>query len=235
MKKICFLIFSVFFLTGCSAEYNLVYENGILSESLSVTSNKTDVIDGQSFDSLINNYYNNINLLVDYTIQPGDANEEEILSRFDFYNKRILEENGKYGINLFYSYKERNDFEKSYIVYNLYDNANISDNYIQVHSIKDIFSSYPYLDGINITFKSDKKVECINADKVEDNVCYWYVNKYNYLNNKSIKVNFINNEETNILTANNGWNIIYIILGIVGISLLIAFIVIYEKVKKSNK
>lgn len=235
MKKICFLIFSIFLFAGCSADYNLVYENEVLSESLSVTSDKTDIIDGQSFDSLVNNYYNNINLLVDYTIQPGDMSEEETLSKYAFYNKSIIEENGKYGINLFYSYKENSDFEKSYIVYNLYDNVNISDNYIQVHSIKDIFSSYPYLDSINITFKSDKKVECVNADKVEDKMCYWYINKYNYLNKKNIKVNLDSNEETNILIANNGWNIIYIILGIISIVLLIAVIVIYEKVRKSNK
>ena len=235
MKKICFLIFSIFFLTGCTAEYDLVYENGVLRESLSVTSNKNDIIDGQSFDSLINDYYNNINLLVDYTIQPGDANDEEILSRFDFYNKSIINENNTYGINLFYSYKNKKEFKNSYIVYNLYDNASISDKYIQVHSIKDIFSSYPYLEDVNITFKSDKPIECINADKIEDNICYWYINKYNYLNKKNLKVNLYSGEESNILTANNGWNIIYIILGIVGISLLIAFIIIYEKVRKSNK
>lgn len=235
MKKICFLIFSIFLLTGCTAEYNLVYENGVLSESLIIMSNKTDVINGQSFDSLVNNYYNNVNLLVDYTNQPGDMSEAESLSKYAFYNKSIIEKNGQYGINLFYSYKENSGFEKSYIVYNLYDNANISDNYIQVHNIKDIFSSYPYLDSISITLKSSRKVECTNADKVEDNMCYWYINKYNYLNYKNIKVNFVDDEEINALTKNSISNLIYIILGIVCIGLLITIIVIYEKVKNSNK
>lgn len=232
MKKVCFLIFSIFFLTGCSAEYNLVYEDGVISESLSVISNKTDIIDGEYYDSLVNNYYNNINLLVDYTVQPGDISEEEKLQKFDFYNKSIIDNNGKYGINLFYSYKERNDFKQSYIVYNLYDNVSITDSYIQVYDVKDIFSSYPYLDDINITFKTDKNIDCINADNVEDNVCYWHINKYNYLNNKSIKVNFVNNSESNILISSNSWSII---LGIIGIGLLVGIVVIYEKVKKSNK
>lgn len=235
MKKVCFLLLSIFFLTGCSANYSLVYENGVLSESLSVTSNKSDVIDGEYYDSLVNNYYNNVNLLVDYTVQPGDMSEEEQLQNYNFYNKSIIDSDGKYGINLFYSYNERNNFKYSFIVHNLYDNVSVTNDYIQVYNVKDIFSNYPYLDSINITFKSDKNVDCINADKVEDGVCFWYINKYNYLNNKSIKVNFVNNSEINILTSNNGWDIIYIILGIIGISLLVAIIVIYEKVKKSNK
>ena len=54
-------------------------ENGNFYESLDIVSTKDSVVDGQSFNTLIDNYYNNVTLLVDYKVQPGDMSEEEIL------------------------------------------------------------------------------------------------------------------------------------------------------------
>lgn len=234
MKKIILFICFIF-LTGCSAEYNLVYENNKVIESLNVLSLPNDIVDGQIFSNKVDSYYNNINLIVDYKVEPGDMSESEIVAKYPTYKKSLINNDGLYGLKLGYTYELKDDYSNSAIVYQLFNKVVINDNYFQANNIKDVFSNYPELDSINITFKTDKKVANSNADKVENNIYYWNINKDNF-EGKSINVKFNNSlvEEENILNANNGWNLIYIILGIIGVGILISIIVIYEKVRKSN-
>ena len=174
-------------------------------------------------------------MLVDYKSEPGDMNESEIVAKYPTYNKSLINSNGLYGIQLGYTYELKDNYSNSAIAYQLFNKLVVNDNYFQANKIKDIFSNYPELDSIKITFKTDKEVESSNADKVENDIYYWDINKDNF-QSKSINVMFGNSliVEENILNANNGWNFIYIILGILGIGILISIIVIYEKVKKSN-
>ena len=228
MKKVI-LIICFIFLTGCKAEYNLVYENDKISESLNIVSTQE-----QSFKDLVNDYYNNLVLIVDYKIDTGDMSNSEVISKYPTYNKSIIN-NDLYGLNLGYTYNLQDDYKNSSIVHGLFNRFSVNDSYFKAYDIKDIFSNYPELDSIKITFKTDKEVESSNADKVENDIYYWDINKDNF-QSKSINVMFGNSliVEENILNANNGWNLIYIILGIIGVGILISIVVIYEKVKKSN-
>ena len=107
---------------------------------------------------------------------------------------------------------------------------------IKVFDIKDIFSIYPYLESINISFSTDKSVLKTNCDKKENNIYYWNINKDNYLN-KIIEIEFKEDIVLNSSDVDEDENsdIIYYILGIIGIVLIISIVVIYEKIINSNK
>lgn len=235
MKKIYFLLFSLFLLTGCNAEYSLVYENDKVIESLNILGNSEEIIYGDKFSSLIENYYNNINFLVNYEDQPGDLSEQEILLNYNVYNKKLINNNGMYGISLNYAYNLKKDFEKSAIVYTLYNGADFSDDYIITYDTKKVFSNYSYLKNLTISFKTDKKILEINSDEEKDGIYYWYLNEDNYLN-KNIFIRFDNNQSNIPLLNNlNNEEIMSLIITISSISILIILVVIVEKVRKSNK
>ena len=64
----------MFILTGCNAEYNLIYEDNILKENLKVTSNKEE-----SFINEINNYYSR-DFIINYKLDIGDMSDSEYVS-----------------------------------------------------------------------------------------------------------------------------------------------------------
>lgn len=231
MKRIIILICFIFF-TGCKAEYNVVYENDQIKESFSIIFLDNEV----SFKNSINDYYNNSTLIVDYNIDTGDMSNSEIILKYPIYNKSIINKDGEYGFQLGYDYELVGDYKNSSIVHSLFDNFIINDNFFKAYDIKDIFLNYNDLEEIVISFKTDKKVESSNADKVEDDIYYWNINKDNW-ENKTISLTYSNSKDNHIknVVNSNSSNILYIILGVIGIGILISVIVIYEKVKNSNK
>jgi len=179
-------------LSGCTVNYNLTYENEVFSEEVNVIGLKDSVYDGISFSNIIDNYYNNVNLLVDYKIQPGDMSEEEIIKEYETYEKNLINNNTSYGININYEYKKESKFSNSQLVYAIFDNIVVTDSSINVSDGKNIFNNYSNLEEVVITFKTDKKVLECNSDEVKDNIYYWYINKLNY-DKKTIKINFDKN------------------------------------------
>ena len=233
MKKIFLLIISIFILTGCSAEYNLVYENNLFNESLKIITLKDEYFDGSLTTSLIDNYYS-MPLLTNYKLQPGD-NPTEDCEECKFYNKELIDENNNYGINMYYNYEEKSEFSNSSIIYTLFEKNYINDNYIEVRDCKNIFNYYTNLNEIKIVFSTDKEVVESNSDQEIDGKYYWYINKENY-KDKEILIKLGESEKE--IVRSDGYlsgNIIkYVLMGL-AIIILISIIVIYEKVKNSNK
>jgi len=229
MKKIIILLIGVFILTGCSAEYNLVYENNTFKENLKVTSFKDN-----NFINEINDYYNR-GLIVDYKVQLGEMSELEYISKYGGdYKKNIIDFNDTYGLELNYDFSKSEEYLNSSIVYRLFENIYIYNNIISVSKTKNIFDSYNNLNEIKISFKTDKNVININSDEEIDGVYYWYINKDNY-KDKEIKIQL--EEKGEKLIDSNGYltgNVIKYILMLITILFLIGIIFIYEKIKKSN-
>ena len=132
MKKVCLLISFMLLLSGCTVNYNLTYENEVFSEEVNVVGLKDSVYDGISFSNIIDNYYNNVNLLVDYKIQPGDMSEEEIIKEYETYEKNLINNNTSYGININYEYNKESKFSNSQLVYAIFDNIVVTDSSINV-------------------------------------------------------------------------------------------------------
>ena len=120
----------------------------------------------------------------------------------------------------------------------LKNSAKRYDKYIKYND-RDRIKNIDYISNkIVISFSTDKVVSNTNADKVVDNKYYWYINKDNYLNS-DIKIVFDKeaNQDRELLTEDRyiTWSGLKYILYILLIFVLIAVVVIYEKVKNSNK
>lgn len=233
MKKVCLLLCSIFLLTGCSAEYNLIYEENILTESLNVISSNDTYIDGQTVTSLVDNYYKKVDLMVDYTIDPGEMSVEEKKEKYDFYNKKLINANGLYGINLNFDYKDKSKLSKSVIAITGFEDIEVSDNSIIAKTPSYIFDNYPYLEEIVVTFKTDKKVLETNCDEKKEGVYYWYINKSNY-DYKSIKINIDNS--INQIEQKKTIDIItkYGLIGLITV-IFVSIIFVSIKISISNK
>lgn len=231
MKKIIILILFIFFLSGCKAEYSLVYEDNILKESLNVVLEKNSEFSNEFSDS-INQYYG-MPLLVNYKLQAGDLDENEC-DNCVFYNKKLIDENNIYGINFNYDYLKKNDIVDSSIIYVLFDKVYINDYYFKADETKNIFDYYNYLDNITISFSTDKNISETNCDEFKDGKYFWYINKYNYVN-RNIYVKFDNDGGFITDDGYMSWEFVkYILMGL-SVVILICIVVIYEKVKKSNQ
>lgn len=232
MKKISLLICSIFLLTGCTAEYNLNYENNQFKESLNIIGSKTETFEGQTFTTLINQY-NNHTLLVNYKLDLGDMSIEDC-ENCKLYNKNIIDKDGLYGLNINYIYGEKSEFTNSSIMHTLFEKNYITDTYINVSECQNIFDYYTNLSEIKVIFKTDKEILEINSDQEIDGKYYWYINKDNY-KDKKISIKFGNKEG---IVTEDGYlsgNIIKYVLMALAIIILISIVVIYEKVKNSNK
>ena len=235
MRKIIILFSFMLLLSGCSANYSLVFEDGIYKESLSLVSKRSDVINNQSIINYTNDYYNNITLLVNYMDEPGDMTEEEVKNYYEIYEKSIIDNNDGYGLRFSHDYNN-NTITNSNIIFNMFSSINFNNNKIYISGAKDIFSNYPYLDEIIISFKTDKYIKSTNSDSRDGNVYYWYLNRDNY-KTKKIDINFTDvyieslNNKVNIDSNKFADIVIYISL----IIILIGILFMFTKFKKAKK
>lgn len=225
MKKII-LLFLFLFLSGCTAQYDLVYENENFSEKFSFL---TDIKYQDSVD-----YYRTSNILTRYDVDLGDIPNEEFPKYYDCYENKYLNQDGKIGLEFFYNLKNKKILSSSTIATSLFKNIYVSDNLIRADDVNNVFQDYEDLDNLIITFKSDKNIYSSNADKIDNDIYYWYLNKDNYAN-KSIKIVF-DNDSKMVKKYKDSVNkfldyFVYIFL----IFVLLFILFIYNKVKKSNK
>ena len=231
MKKILLLIILII-LTGCSANYEIDYSKNRFNESLTTSGNITDI----NYKNEIDNYYLKSYLLTSYKIQTGDMAENEILSNYSIYNKELVNESNNYGLKLGYNYDNKDNYMESSIVYRLFSSFIIEDNYIKLDGIKNIFNSYSMLDNIKIIFSTDKYVSESNCDEVKNNKYIWYIDKNNY-QNKFIEITLVSNKiemyKKNMEKYSD--KVVTFIIVVISIMGLLYILVIYNKVKKSNK
>ena len=171
--------------------------------------------------------------MVDYTIEPGEMNEEEVKKKYDFYNKELINKNDLYGINLNYDYENKEKLSNSAVSFSLFENIEVTDNSIEASSPKNIFKNYPDLEDITISFKTDKKVIRTNSNEENDGVYYWYIDKDNY-EYASINIqidNTVNQLEYEKRADNiTKYSILGTIVFVVGLGLFV-----FVKVVNSNK
>lgn len=230
LKRIIFLLINVLLVNGCSAEYSVDFVNGEYKEEVKTVGNYND----ESYKNEIDNFNNKDHLFVDYTLQTGDYPVESFLDEYDVYKKDIFSNKNDYGIILSHSYSNKDEYIKSSVVFNMFDSFNINEDSIYLSNTKDIFLNYPLLDSIVIKFNTDKYILESNADEIVDDKYYWYLNKDNY-KDKSISIIF--DTDSKILRKYkeniNNYLDYYLYLFLVGA--LIFILVIYGKVRKSNK
>lgn len=201
MKKIIILLFLVMFLTGCSADVNIIINDTGINETITFTDSSTTA------------YKNNIPVFykdIFSDIEPDVRNEG-----VEYYTKNVYQESGNYKLNYSYkysleNYRESRSIKGAFRSFNIRNNKNDGQIVISTDSggLR-YFDSYNNLTNVRVNITPSYKVLENNADYVNGNVYTWVFNKntkkhiYLMLDNPST-VNDNNNNSGN--NENNNSN-----------------------------
>lgn len=215
MKKILLLFVALFILTGCTAKYELTYQDDVFNEHIEINEEK---INGQLSEFGIGRVKENPDLVkIDdknsykYEFTNDEKSETLIL---DFKYKDISLENSLVYKNCF-QYKTFLDKEDYY--------------YIRLEG--DMVCEY--LTSSDIVFKTDKVVLQHNADEVDEEKGIY---KWNNFDGGEIvfQVSKLEKIQTNSNNIDEGIIPLYVKIIVAAVVGLIIF-VIYKKVKKSQE
>lgn len=205
MKKIIFILVSLFILTGCDVEYNLEIVDDNINETVSVfLENNSDNKD--KIDSLIN---------YDAYAVVNSISQKK-------YDKEVIKSDNKVNVNFKYNYLF-DGYRKSSLFNSCYENYGLhyDDKYYYI-TTSEKFNCMVYdfvpIDNVKIKIKSIYKVIDNNADEIIDDVYVWNINSSN-ADNKPIKFVFDKNTYDNVEDKND-----FILLGIIiiiGIGLIL--------------
>ena len=212
MKKRFLLLVTLVFLSGCSIQYEMEFNDSKINETIKIGKVPS------SIEEEIASY------LTPYAI----SNEE----RQEFYNYKYSNEY----INLNYKYN-LNDFEVSNTFNRCYELSNLSydDNYYYILTSKE-FKCLKYMEyeakEIKINFKSNHKIINSNADYINNNIHTWIINKNN-MKNKPIEIKiekeYKEDNNTKIEEKNNSFLVIILV------TIIMIFVLFIILKRKSNK
>lgn len=236
-KKIFILIMILFLTTGCDTTYNFILDEETITESLQII-NK-DKSTWNDFKLFRDGKSNDVYAVHLYETDRYDRDDElgvtysEDMSFINYIHSLSMV---YYGIELM---GEAN--------YN-YDDEKIV---LEINSLDRIYAKYETLKNLTIKVQTNHEIISHNADEIKNNAYYFYITKEN-ANNKNIKLEISREFDKNIkITEESNSKDIkninkneegsfsqkaliysYIILSIL---LFVCSIVIFIKIKNSNK
>ncbi len=162
--KILILIFLIISLSGCTANYKLEINNKTIKERLTI--NNIDI-----------NEIKKVNIPIDYEIDDVSIYDKKS-NDIDYYNIELTDNSAKISYNF-----NTEEFDSSMLFKNCYENATFTkDDYELLISTSNKFlcyDEYDELEEITINVYSKYKLINTNADKIDNNNYYWYINKSN--------------------------------------------------------
>ncbi len=197
MKKIILLLTILLIVTGCSANYEIIFDKDIISENIDFE------FDGNIYD------------LGKNAIGDGEYIEEELIQKYvpmlninnKSYERSIEVKNNKSYVKLSgnYSYDE---LKNSYIINHCFDSIyiNNTDNYIDI-SLKDLICSNT--GNLNLKISSIYTILNNNADNIKDGYYNWSLKT---ISDKGIEFRIIKEEKK---SNKNGLEKTFIIILIV--------------------
>lgn len=196
MKKVLLFIICLVVLSGCEVNYNLVITENSISENTKIF---TDINNYEEYDGkLLSDFFD---LYSEY-YEPIYFNDEN----YDYYSGGYQPNVRYYTLNsyvndnykgvLFKNVFSFNDFYRSSMIKNCFDEISVQNSYemylIRTSNKCKLFSSYSLLNQIKITLNTDLEVIYNNADSVVGNTYTWIINKENYTD-KSVSLSLVNN------------------------------------------
>lgn len=197
MKKLVVLLGILFIASGCEVTYNLEIDRENIKENLEVLATDTEELNTtlEDYDATLKelflNQYDSFERVY-YDDEKFNPYEEEKQPEVKYYNQRLIQEAGKYGIG--YDYKfTTNDIYRSQIINSCYKTFSVSKNKkiytFRTDSVARCFQDYTLLDKVVINVKVLNRVIYANADRVDGNIYTWIVSRDN-AKNKSIKLSY---------------------------------------------
>lgn len=173
MKKLILLSVVMFFLTGCSATYDIEIYNNQVKEDMEFVNTNPSSWDSEAQYGLT--YRDLLLASHDYPYPAFDStvvDEDDTikLDGVEYYNNQLISNSTKLGQRLSYHKFTLDNFNDSSIVKKCYQYFNIIEeesNIILSTSFENkCFDEYPMLDNITINLKTNHKVVSSNADSV---------------------------------------------------------------------
>ncbi len=215
IKKILLLFVMLFILTGCTAKYELTYQDDVFNEHIEINEEK---INGQLSEFGISTVKENPNLL---------KLDEKNSYKYEFTNDEKSET-----LTLDFKYNDIS-IENSLVYKNCFQYKTFldKDDYYYFHLEGDMVCEY--LSSSDIVFKTDKVVLKHNADEVDEEKGIYKWNDF-----ESGEIVFQVSKTEKIQSTNNGIDDgiipLYVKIIIAVVVGLITFVV-YKKVKKSQE
>lgn len=212
MKKYLLLFLVLLIVTGCNAKYDLEITNDTFSENIELKVDNSDVDEIE--------YFNNNNLLTNSTTNNNvyyekTSENDGIYTLYNFKHTFTMDEYQNSLASQFFSVFKVNEVDGYYTI--------IAKNFQKY----DGYDAVPEEYEINI--KTNYNVINNNADKVNNNVYTWTINKTNY-KNKSIILQYTKTEKKeNIINK-----VIPIIISCV-IGIIYYFVLVFIRNKENNE
>lgn len=247
-KKIIFLILSLFLLTGCTINYNLIIDNNEITEKITLIDENIEITD-DTLNTIKDDYGNYYSIY--YDSDPEECFEDNCPTYID----NIFSASTVY--TDYYKYRE------SKAIKDFFGEIKINQNKKLVtitatpktelqNILKDVNYIKAPVNQLNINIILPFKVTSSNADKVEENTYTWTYNKDNtdkvitisydtsnsddtiIDNNKENESNKENNQTDNTVQKSNNSVNKYIFWGIAFSIIIIIGVIILKKMKSND-
>lgn len=196
--KIIFMVVLVAFLTGCSAEYNIVIKENTVNENIILISeNEEDREILNNTEWLIS--YNH-DIFLENASSDGEVIDENV---YDTISK-----NGN--VNFTHNFKNE-EYKNSTAINECYDSVYFDTisgkKVISTSNVAKCLDNYPKLNSIKVKITVEGEVISNNADNTNGNTYEWNINKENY-KNKPIKLTYTtaNNQTSSTESINSTSN-----------------------------
>ena len=219
--RIVSLFILIFFISGCSCEYNLTINESTMIESINAIFDKATESD----------YASQMEKIRRTSFYSFDTRE----NRYYTFNKR--ETSNNIILNYTYNYSPNNLYKSEAINRCYYKKiVNVTDNYITIDTDKQVMCLFKdgkrEIDDITVNIKTDFIVEDSNADVVNDNIYTWYINETN-CNDREIYIKV--KKEIPEETSSSSFVYIFIIIAFVCLFAFLVYLIIKKIMAKNNK
>ena len=217
MKKVLLLLITLILLTGCTATYNINIKDKTIEDSIKVYTDSKKV---QNADK---------KTITEFSEKLGEWERG-----YEYYKREIYTTDKITGYNYTYTfnYEEYDAMSQLRKCYKDFKITNENNNITLSTSNEFLCKTYyQEIDKIEINISSEYKITESNADRKENNIHTWNINKNNY-KNKPIIIKINKNIESQKEEKNNKNNNIFQLLITILFFTLILILIIRKKKNK---
>ena len=178
MKKIITLIITILLLTGCTAKYDIFFDENNIQDTITITTNSS-----------------NVNNATKQTTDNFTQKIGEWENGHEYYKREIITTDKTTAYQYTYSFNPV-EYDAMSQIRKCYKDFNLTyKNNIELSTSKEFLCAnyYQQVKEYTITISSKYEISSSNADKKEQNKHTWIINNKNY-NNKPINIR-INKEK----------------------------------------
>lgn len=230
-KKYILMFLSIFFLTGCTATYELDINENIMKEKIMINNMDLDFDMKEIYITNAMPVDYNLTCYLDYDrlVGPNEVKKEKNINYYNIYGTTNgLKADATMDID---SYKDSRLVNMAFASLNI----NNYDHYISIYGFDgvDIFNQYQTLDSFQVKITTDKEVSEHDADHVDGNTYVWRFtrddeDKTLYIEMDSSKITKEKQEKRKEYNLNMTAFIIFGTIGII-VALFILYVVLKRK------